>query len=797
MSRIPQVVTNYKFTKGLVTQGTGVTYPEDACTETYDCIFHEVGTVYRRPQFDFETNNELQDVSISNNEAINSYLWRGVAQLGDFNIVVVQVGLHLYFYDTADSVSLSHGNFSTDLDLSPYLSVTTPVAQSLECRFSTGLGYLFVFHPYLDPVYVTYDASTRTFSANAITLQIRDLEGVSDSLAVEERPTSITDAHKYNLFNQGWNVDITTSGTVTFTNGSANIFWPANDLTLNAPVYFTTTGTLPTNFTANTTYYVVSGVGTNTITVAATVGGSAVVAGSAGSGTHTGKTNTPYKQWTSLRSDTPSNADVWWTFKDQNNTYDVNYVTNYSAGSSAAPRGYYILDLFDKQRATVSGIGTISPVVIDSRPSVGTFFAGRVWYTGINESTQITKIYYSKIVQSTEDFGKCYQSGDPTSEDFSQVLADDGGVISILQMGQVYNLYPQGNHLIVFAANGIWAITGSTGIGFAPTDYTIAFISSVRSISPTSFVDVQGIPMWWNLDGIYVLNAGEQTNQQTFNVNSLTDYTIKDFYREIPGDSKKNVRGTYNPYTHVVQWLYKSTSASDVVDRYKYDRIMNFNVLSQSLYPWTIPDSDIYVGSMITAEVAGQTLTVTYEVVDHTGAYVVNGTGDQVIAYSYTTTIKPHTTTKYLAIYPVSGIYYMTWAEVALFDNTDGFYKDWYKYDNIGIDYESYFISGYKLQTHGQRRFQANYIYIFSNSDLDSTQFDLTAVWDWSTEGNTGRWSNPQRIVYDTTQGFKYKRKKVKIRGNGFTVQFKYSSVSGQPMWISGWSIFETQSGGI
>jgi hypothetical protein len=79
----------------------------------------------------------------------------------------------------------------------------------------------------------------------------------------------------------------TSTATVTFTNSSANITWTANGLAHYAPVYFTTTGSLPTNFTAGTVYYVAS-TGTNTITVSATPGGSAITAGSAGSGTQTG-----------------------------------------------------------------------------------------------------------------------------------------------------------------------------------------------------------------------------------------------------------------------------------------------------------------------------------------------------------------------------------------------------------------------------------------------------------------------------------------------------------------------------
>lgn len=74
-------------------------------------------------------------------------------------------------------------------------------------------------------------------------------------------------------------------GTVTFTNSSAVISY-ANTFTAGQPIQFVTTGALPTNFAINTTYYVIAtGLTTSQFEVSATKGGSAITAGSAGSGT--------------------------------------------------------------------------------------------------------------------------------------------------------------------------------------------------------------------------------------------------------------------------------------------------------------------------------------------------------------------------------------------------------------------------------------------------------------------------------------------------------------------------------
>ena len=80
------------------------------------------------------------------------------------------------------------------------------------------------------------------------------------------------------------------SGTVTatFTNGSASIGF-TNTFVPGQVIYFTTSSALPTNFVANTPYYVLStALSGSNIEVSATPGGSAISAGSAGSGTQTG-----------------------------------------------------------------------------------------------------------------------------------------------------------------------------------------------------------------------------------------------------------------------------------------------------------------------------------------------------------------------------------------------------------------------------------------------------------------------------------------------------------------------------
>lgn len=91
------------------------------------------------------------------------------------------------------------------------------------------------------------------------------------------------------------------SGNCTFTSGSSTVNMPAHNLSVGDPIKLFSTGSLPTNFTVGThglattgaNYTVVSVVDANNVTLSSVAGGSAIVAGPAGSGTQSW-VNAPY-----------------------------------------------------------------------------------------------------------------------------------------------------------------------------------------------------------------------------------------------------------------------------------------------------------------------------------------------------------------------------------------------------------------------------------------------------------------------------------------------------------------------
>jgi hypothetical protein len=101
------------------------------------------------------------------------------------------------------------------------------------------------------------------------------------------------------VFFIGWAAG--TPSTVTFSNGSA-VISATNSFTVGQAVKFTTTGSLPTNFNTSTIYYVIStSLSSSQFEVATSKGGTAVTAGSAGSGTQS-MVPYPFGAWKSVNN---------------------------------------------------------------------------------------------------------------------------------------------------------------------------------------------------------------------------------------------------------------------------------------------------------------------------------------------------------------------------------------------------------------------------------------------------------------------------------------------------------------
>lgn len=750
-----QTLVDNKFIGGLKTEFTGLNFPPDSCTETFDCVFSRTGLVTRRLGFDYESSYALETLN-RGGQAMNTYYWKNVIGDSTVSLLVLQIGTTLYFYRSTDATllnPLSHQKLASTVSLSSFLaSGASSVDATVECQFSDGNGYLFVYHKDIDPIAISYSAGTLTGAA--INVKIRDFEGVTET-GVEDtfRPNTLSANHEYNLKNQGWTNAPAWTATSTTSNNSnigSHTWTVQSGLTISNGQVVTITGGTGSNFvTESGTVTSYSGT-TLVINVTSTsYSGSTFIVW-----TFAVVLPSNITAWFTAIGNYPSNSDVWWLFKNASDVFDpATTYNNVTLNAGPAPKGFYILDAFNQKRTTASGVATTGDVTTGGvRPTTGAFYAGRVWYTGVNFLKFNENIYFSQIIENITQFGKCYQINDPTSEDRFDLLPSDGGVIKIQGAGRIFKLFPIANGILVFAEKGIWFITGSQGIGFTSNDYTITKISAVSTISATSFTDVMGMPMWWNADSIYSVAMGEQGGLQ---VNPITVGTIQSFYDDIPLSSKHHVKGYFNPIEYNIQWLYKNDEETSVTTRYNYTNILNLNTVTNAFYPWTISLTGFtYINGLI----------------------VIGGTGGST---------SPPITFKYLT----STINGSTW-DITFSEEWNAAYRDW-ALEGSNIDYTSYFITGYRLYTQGNKLGQLPYIDIHSAGGglaaAGTSACDVQAHWDFTLHGNEGRWSSIQQIYFDATNRA-YEIKRRRIRGQGKAVQLKFSSVSGSPMSLIGWS---------
>jgi hypothetical protein len=209
--------------------------------------------------------------------------------------------------------------------------------------------------------------------------------------------------------------------------------------------------------------------------------------------------------------------------------------------------------------------------------------------------------------------------------------------------------------------------------------------------------------------------------------------------------------------TRVSQWLYKSTLASlenpsaHLDTHYNYDRVLNFNTITKAFYPWTLPNSDDTINGLLAVKGIG-----------------VSGETESQVFFYLSSSLDSDTD-----------------YDFAFALTRDSNYEDF-----TSDDYMSYFVTGYKIRGDAIRKFQMNYINVFMDREVGSSCY-IQGLWDYSNSASSNRWTNKQQLYFDKNY-FDIVRRRVKIRGTGEVLQLKFTSQTGRPFSILGWSAFDT-----
>ena len=845
----------YTFVAGLNTEAGYFTFPPNTFKEASNIKLNIDGSFQKRLAVDFEDNYEtFNQISVAqaNSYGYTVYTWEAVNSDGNVNFFIVQVGPSLLFFQAVSGAVSATYQFS--FDLTPYkVANSNPLGQALIKATPAG-GKLLVTSQDTEPLLLTYDIDTGSVRATKITLQMRDFEGVDDGLAVDYRPTTLSQQHKYNLLNQGWDaskIDAYKNSTGYYPSGAQAWVYGKTATSATDP---TTADTFVPSFLDKQDFgtspapkgrYILDIFKRDRAGVAGL--------GTVGTGTQKAVTNISKDIDGTILATVPAHGITTETTAIVNISYL--YTSNFGGTETKSISGTYSISVIDAstikinvsfpvQSYTVSTTANFSFKLVTTtvtytytgftsgiveygttnsdlatyteyyRPTVCAFYAGRAWYAGVQSNKIGSWVMFSQVGTTDDKYGKCYQDNDPTAEIINDLIASDGGVIPIQDAGEIVDLVPVGNGMMVFASNGVWQVGGTANSGFSASSYEVNKITTVGCTSQKSIVSVDGGLLYWTNSGIYALQSD---NLGGYSAQSLTDLTIKSLYNAIPSFGKETAVGEVNTAEKIVYWIYNDTGETAYGNQpYRVNKILVLDLRLKAFYVHEIEESvhDTYLESpyivdiIVTKESA--TEAVQFDVISNNGSTVVDAATNTVVA-NLNAQVAGTRQFKFLTVVPTStSTVKFTFSDFTRSNDAPSKFKDWYRF-NGGTAYDCYAITGYGLAPNGASKVkQLQYVTTYlkrtetgvdaNGNSINDSSCKLQVRWDFTSSAVANKWSTEEEVyrhrryfIHDvpaTTyeDGYPLVISKSKVRGRGKAVQFKFSAEPEYDMQIVGWT---------
>lgn len=711
--------TRNTFNKGLLTEFSELSFPNEASVDELNCSLFKAGNRSKRLGVEYESNHQLSSETYTEGLLYGSSTWNNVGTNPDFEYVVVQAGNILRFYLKQDGPLSASEVPTSDADSSPLIIDMTPFeksgglgAGSSHVDTASINGRLVVVSPQIEAFYIERDNTDGSFSTTQISFKVRDFEYLAERLTlVEGEATPVDDLRDYDTRNCGW----------------------------------------------------VGAKGDSALT-----------------------------SYVSSEGEYPPLTHPWYSGKDSSSNFSVSEWQKIYTGNTLIVNGHYVLDLFEGDRATASGIAGAPSVSISDRFNAVASFAGRVFYGGVD-----SKVYFSRILEDFSDVGNCYQVNDPTSEETSDLLDTDGGFISIPDARGIKRIHPFGASLLIFADNGVWRISGVDNV-FRASEYSVYRITDDGLAARKSLVAGQnGVPFWWSYTGLHTIRVTENAGLVEENISRDT---IQTFWNSLDGNAKASVVGEYDGLNDVVLWCHPN---NDETTSFKINRILLLDVQLGAFYPWTVSDkegSTPYIVAPAFFNGRG-TSEVDFDVIDSSGNLVEDSLGNQVIATKQVGVISSSSAIQFLTRDPSGSL---TFSEF-----TSAEFLDWEE-----IDYDAYAESSYNFMGDLGRRKNSPYITVFLRStetgwvlnedgsyspDRESS-LKVSTFWDFkkvasSSKQEAYRLKYPLVLDVDELDTFDYPQTvvatRLKTRGRGRVMRIRFQGTPGKDFNLLGWETLD------
>lgn len=722
------------------------------------------GSRNRRLGMDYEEDHQIVDTTVTGAEnsetAVTTFRWDNAGNNPDQSISVIQVGNQVKFF------KLGLGAVSDNL----IHTETLTTGQNRQFSYAVVDGILTMVNGDKNIYILEYDVTSNTITKTSKRILIRDFFGVEDiynneditrTNSVSNRPASSnggTNAHLYNLRNQSFGIPRRASNTESLADPIVHFrdvagVYPSNADTVTEALYNDATDT---------------------------------------------DNRTVERFFAADLKDNP-------------------------IGTTRAPMGYFIIDALDRgasRNAQYTAnmtrypslsltIGTLPQDSSEGGATIISEFAGRVWYGGFtggviegdSHSPKMSSyVMFSKVVDSPADINLCYQEGDPTSSTQPDILDTDGGFIRINEAFGISKLINLGSSLIVVAANGIWRIMGGDN-GFTATQYIVEKVTDRGCTSPESIAEVDSTFLFWSDDGIYHV-APDQLG--SWAANNISFGRIQKLYDSINADSKRKAKGIYDNYERKVRWLYDNATNNN-----NPTKELVLDVQLQAFYTNTIDK----VGDNIYPKVLSTYSGLPYQISFNT--LEVFAEDDQVLVGSEAVVLEENelfgVAQREVGYLLATGLDSEGNIQYTFGKYSNPDFRDWYKYNGVGVDAEAYVVTSYLAGGDFQRKKELMYItthmrrtetgYTEDMEPLNPSSCIVQARWGWSDGDNSGKWGREFQAyryrrphlptgpedTYDN--GFSTVVSRNKVRGTGRVLSMRFRTEPYKDLHLYGWSM--------
>lgn len=504
------------FNKGIITEASPLTFPENASIDEDNFVLNRNGSRSRRLGVEFETGYNLISTGLSESviqtSRQSSHVWPTPGGDTSKNIGVIRVYNKLWFVNllaSSPSATLLNGGNALTISALANNEIETAVINNSLVIVSKDLPL---------PILLTYNSSTDTVTQTQVSVYVRDIWGVDDGLLINERPTTLSSTHKYNLRNQGWSTKIITTVAA---DAIDKTFTDLNYYPSNGDTWHLGKDTNPSSATYQA--YVPATMVKNSVSNSLVPKGSYII---------DAFTRGSQRAALSGLSGLPVDRE--------NGTF--------TTVSSYASRVFY------------SGISSSVTGPDSKSPN----------YSGF--------VFFSQIVTDNNKIGKCYSEADPTDEYINDIVDSDGGTIQIPDATNIVRIVSSQSSLLVFAENGVWEIYGDTN-GFVATSFQVNKISSNGVLNPKSIVETNGSFIYWSKSGIYALASDSVSGRFAAQNISLT--SIQSLYLSIPELAKNYCKAFYDEKENRVRWLYNNTdsySENNYINKYNRELVLDLTL---------------------------------------------------------------------------------------------------------------------------------------------------------------------------------------------------------------------------